>query len=125
MSQAKMPTSRPPGKKSDRIDPFDSPTFRKSMNNQCLVIRRLRFLFGYVLTMLLFSTLNCHAHESIFSWTYTTDLTPKGHSEIEQWVTWRHGKQAGDFDILDFREEIEYGVTDNFQAALYLNHAYH
>jgi hypothetical protein len=65
------------------------------------------------------------AHESIFAFTYTTDLLPKGKSEFEQWVTWRRGKAHGDFDIMDFREEIEYGITDNFQASLYVNHAYH
>jgi len=26
--------------------------------------------------------------------------------------------------VVDFREEFEYGVTDNFQLALYLNHHY-
>jgi hypothetical protein len=64
------------------------------------------------------------AHEAIFAWTYTTDLTPKGHGEFEQWVTPRWGKEHGSYSVVDFREEFEYGVTDNFQVALYLNHHY-
>ncbi len=65
-----------------------------------------------------------HAHEAIFSWTYTTDLTPQGHGEFEQWVTARWEKAHGTYQVFDFREEFEYGVTDNFQLALYLNHHY-
>ena len=64
------------------------------------------------------------ADESIFAWTYTTDLLPKGHWEIEHWTTGRFEKEHGTYNAFDFREEIEYGVTDDLQAALYLNHHY-
>ena len=33
-------------------------------------------------------------------------------------------KEHGSYSVIDFREEFEYGVTDNFQLALYLNHHY-
>ncbi len=72
----------------------------------------------------LFAVSSAHAHEAIFSWTYTTDLTPKGHGEFEQWVTTRWEKEHGSYSVVDFREEFEYGVTDNFQLAIYLNHHY-
>jgi hypothetical protein len=64
------------------------------------------------------------ADESIFAFTYTTDLLPKGRWEVEQWVTGRWAKEAGTYGVVDFREELEYGVTDNFQLAFYLNHHY-
>lgn len=62
------------------------------------------------------------AHESIFAWTYTPDLTRKGDGEFEQWVTARWEKEHGSYCVIDFREEFEYRVTDNFQVALCLNH---
>jgi hypothetical protein len=73
---------------------------------------------------LLFAVSTSHGHEAIFSWTYTTDLTPKGHGEFEQWITTRWEKEHGSYSVVDFREEFEYGVTDNFQLAIYLNHHY-
>jgi hypothetical protein len=69
------------------------------------------------------------AGEPMFGYVYTTDLLPQGKSEIEQWSTWRHQKAHGDFDLLENRTAYEYGVTDAFQLAGYINysytHAYH
>jgi hypothetical protein len=62
------------------------------------------------------------AEESIFAFSYTTDLLPQGGKEIEQWMTWRHQKNSGSYDQLEHRTEFEYGVTDSLQAALYLNY---
>jgi hypothetical protein len=39
-------------------------------------------------------------------------------------VTTRWEKEHGSYSVIDFREDFEYGVTDNFQLALYLNHHY-
>lgn len=61
------------------------------------------------------------AGEPLFGYLYTTDTLPKGQVEIEQWVTWRNEKIAGDFNQIDERTEVEYGLTDNFQVALYAN----
>ena len=76
------------------------------------------------LAALLFCVSNAKAHEAIFAWTYTTDLTAKGHGEFEQWITPRWEKEHGSYSVIDFREEVEYGVSDDFQIALYLNHHY-
>src|SRR5436189_1833030 len=70
-----------------------------------------------------FSSLAC-AGESIFAYTYTTDIQPKGRWEYEHQSTARFQKEHGDYTVLDSREEIEYGIADNFQIALYLNHHY-
>ena len=64
------------------------------------------------------------ASESQFGYMYTTDLLPKGQTEIEQWLTWRHGRSQGDMNVLEGRTEFELGVTDNFQAAFYAHYAY-
>jgi hypothetical protein len=75
--------------------------------------------FGLIfVAALLFAVSTSHGHEAIFSWTYTTDLTPKGHGEFEQWITTRWEKEHGSYSVVDFREEFEYGVTDNFQMAI-------
>jgi hypothetical protein len=69
------------------------------------------------------------AEEAMFGYVYTTDLLPKGAKEAEQWVTWRHQKIGGYYDQLEGRTELEYGLTDRLQTALYLNYnwtqAYH
>src|SRR5690242_15102063 len=84
----------------------------------------MRIALATVLGALLVGQSVTRADESIFAWTYTTDLAPKGHGEFEQWVTARWEKEHGRYNVFDFREEFEYGVTDNFQVALYLNHHY-
>jgi hypothetical protein len=87
-----------------------------------LSMARMKFLSA--LAAFLFCVSSVEAHEAIFAWTYTTDLTPKGHGEFEQWITPRWEKEHGNYSVIDFREEFEYGVTDDFQIALYLNHHY-
>jgi len=64
------------------------------------------------------------AAESQFGFVYTTDLLPKGEKEIEQWVTWRHQKIAGSYDLLEGKTAYEYGLTDDFQVALYASYAW-
>ncbi|HEX9434516.1 MAG TPA: DUF6662 family protein [Burkholderiales bacterium] len=62
------------------------------------------------------------AGESPFGYVYTTDTHPKGKREVEQWITRRHGQAKGDYDLWQARTEIEYGLTDRLQTALYLNY---
>ena len=61
------------------------------------------------------------AGESLFSRVYTTDTEPAGRFEIEQTVRNRNGRSMGTYSAFDYRTEFEVGVTDNFQAALYIN----
>ena len=65
------------------------------------------------------------ADERFFTYVYESDVLPKGRWEFEQWLTYRQGYPGGDRNynrhIWDFREEIEYGITDKLTAALYLN----
>ncbi|MBI1871029.1 MAG: hypothetical protein HYS07_07550 [Chlamydiae bacterium] len=62
------------------------------------------------------------ADERHFTYSYEADsILPKGHWELEQWVTLKEGKDEGKFHRWDFREEIEYGLTDRLTTALYLN----
>jgi hypothetical protein len=74
--------------------------------------------------LIAFSTIVLLAAASIASadarpFTFTTDTYPvgKGNIEFEQWATW---SQAGDENVFQFREELEFGVLDNFDLAFYL-----
>lgn len=65
------------------------------------------------------------ADERFFTYVYESDVLPKGKWEFEQWLTYRKGFTGGDRNftrhIWDFREEIEYGLTERLSVALYLN----
>ena len=65
------------------------------------------------------------ADERFFTYVYDADVLPKGKWEFEQWLTYRQGYPGGDRNysqhIWDFREEVEYGVTDRLSVAGYLN----
>jgi len=56
-----------------------------------------------------------------FTFVYDTYPVGKGAWEFEQWVTYsgRTDNEHG-YDRFDFREEIEFGLTDNFDLAFYL-----
>jgi hypothetical protein len=88
-----------------------------------LCIVAMKFRSAFAVTFLLCFVIE-RSHADIFAWTYTTDLTTKGETEFEQWVTTRWQKEHGNYEVVDFREELEYGVIENFQLALYLNHHY-
>jgi len=55
-----------------------------------------------------------------FTFLYEANTSAPGSFELENWVTWRHATGPGRFDQVDFRHELEYGVTDKFQASIYL-----
>lgn len=61
------------------------------------------------------------ADEPLFGYIYTTDLQPRGTFELEQWMTAALQKSQGDYKAFKLREEVEYGVTDDFQLAFYVN----
>lgn len=62
-----------------------------------------------------------YADEPIFGYTRTVDTLPKGAKEIELWATQRSDKGQGHYVAYDYRAEFEYGFTDRFTGALYLN----
>jgi len=56
-----------------------------------------------------------------FAWTYESGTMPRGVAEYEQWLTWRTDRDSdAKYDRLELRQEIEYGLTDRVQVALYL-----
>ena len=55
-----------------------------------------------------------------FAWVYESGTALKGTGEYEQWVTWKTDKDSdGSYDRLEFRQELEWGLTDRLQVGLY------
>lgn len=54
-----------------------------------------------------------------FTFLYEATTSAKGALELENWVTWKNAGGRDGFDKVDVRHEIEYGVTDKFQASIY------
>ena len=82
--------------------------------------RRTGLLLGAVATVSIAGQL-VHADPRKFSFVYQSTTASQGEVEYEQWVTWKtdKGSDSG-FDEFDFRHEIEFGITDDFQLAVYV-----
>jgi hypothetical protein len=69
------------------------------------------------------------ADERRFTYTYEPEVLPQGGLEFEQWITLRTQRTSGgevkqdNYNLWEIREELEYGVTDNYSVSLYLNTA--
>jgi hypothetical protein len=70
--------------------------------------------------------MNAKAGGRTFAYSYETTVMPKGVWEYEQHITWKTHKHDKDssFDRLDVRHEVEYGLTERLQAALYADWRY-
>ena len=64
------------------------------------------------------------AGEGLFSRAYTSETVPQGNYEIEQLVRERTGRVRGDYNAVDLKSEVEYGITDKLQVSYYVNTGY-
>jgi hypothetical protein len=55
-----------------------------------------------------------------FGFIYEAPTSPPGAVEMENFMTWQYATSAERSDQLAFRHEFEFGVTDRFQASIYL-----
>jgi hypothetical protein len=66
-----------------------------------------------------------HATDRLFTYTHEPETMPADGMEFEQWITSRTGRTSAvgedKYQAWDLREELEYGVTDNYTVSLYLN----
>jgi len=73
--------------------------------------------------------IGARADEKRFTYSYEPETLPQGGMEFEQWITLRTQRTKGgsvqqqNYNLWELREELEYGVTDNYSVALYLNTA--
>lgn len=75
---------------------------------------RTAFVVGIVAAALM---REAGAGERPFVYSYEAKPFVPGSIELENWVTWKHD---GDFNRLDFRHELEFGITERFQLGFYL-----
>lgn len=65
------------------------------------------------------------ADERRFTYVYEPETLPAGAMEVENWVTLRNQRSGQvdqkSYNRWDLRQEIEYGVTDRYSVALYIN----
>jgi len=55
-----------------------------------------------------------------FTYVYEVTTSPPGDVESENWVTWKtHKPDDRGFDQVEFRHELEFGVTEKFQVSVY------
>jgi hypothetical protein len=57
------------------------------------------------------------ADEQFFAFTKGAETLPHGRFEVYQFATLRTGKDSGNYYGYDFETEIEYGITDRWQAS--------
>lgn len=65
---------------------------------------------------------SARADDRPFAFAYTTDIEAESEKEIEQEITWASGHAREAFQGVESRSEFEYGFSDNFQGAFYLNY---
>src|SRR5215510_14265891 len=79
----------------------------------------VRFALPLTAALLVLATL-AHADPRPFTFTYDTYAVGKGNAEFEQWVTYQtRTDEDNSFTRYEFREELEYGLADNFDISLY------
>ena len=66
-----------------------------------------------------------HADDRRFTYTYEPETPVAGSLEVENWVTLGTQRSSAvgqkNYNQWDFRQELEYGVTDRYAVSLYVN----
>src|SRR5215831_2120436 len=55
-----------------------------------------------------------------FTYVYEAVTSPPGSVDFENWLTWERVNNPERSDQIAFRHELEIGLTDHFQASIYL-----
>jgi len=79
----------------------------------------------FVLSILLLSILPMvsafgGARHFTYFYLYEAPTSAPGSIELENWVTWQRIDDPERAGQIDFRHELEFGVTDKFQVSVYL-----
>jgi hypothetical protein len=81
------------------------------------VMRRLRLVCIFIVAFSPSITFGGVRH---FTFLYEAPTSAPGSLEFENWITWKRISGPDRSDEVDFRHELEYGVTDRFQVSVYL-----
>lgn len=78
-------------------------------------------LAASLLSPLLLAPGNAEAGARRFTYVYEATTSAPGSFEFETWATWKTSpREQRRFNAVDFRHEIEFGITDRLQAAVYV-----
>jgi hypothetical protein len=80
----------------------------------------MRQRLSFCLTILALSSSFCLGGVRHFTFLYEAPTSAPGSVELENSVTWRRTTDPEHVDQVDLRHEVEIGVTDRFQASIYL-----
>lgn len=72
------------------------------------------------LILLLLSDTGMAQHHRHFTWTYETTTLGQGEVDVEPWITYSTGRTHF-YNRYETRLEVESGITDRLQTAVYLN----
>ncbi len=79
-----------------------------------------RLIVYLLLSALLLPSLS-YAGARRFTYVYEATTAAPGTFELESWITWKTQREGDSrFRQLDFRHEVEFGVTDRLQMAIYV-----
>ena len=70
--------------------------------------------------LLCFLPVSAFAGARHFTFIYEATTSAPGSVEMENWVTWGRTNNPARSDEVSFRHELEFGITNNFQASVYL-----
>jgi len=93
----------------------EAPTGRGDYSRRCRAPHIMKLALGVLYASLLPSI--CFAGARHFTFVYEAPTSPPGSVEIENWATTRFDDG---FTDAQFRHEIEIGITEHFQASVYL-----
>lgn len=78
-------------------------------------------LAASLLSPLLLAPVKAEAGARRFTYVYEATTAAPGSFEFETWATWKTSpREQRRFNAVDFRHEIEFGITDRLQAAVYV-----
>ncbi len=81
------------------------------------MVKKLRLFCIFILTSW---PLICFGGVRHFTFLYEAPTSAPGSLELENWITSKRITGPDHSDQVDFRHELEYGVTDKFQVSVYL-----
>jgi hypothetical protein len=73
-----------------------------------------------ILLLIMWPTTAAHAGARHFTYIYEAVTSAPGSMDMENWVTWSRTSNPQRVDEVDFRHEFEVGITDKFQASVYV-----
>jgi hypothetical protein len=73
-----------------------------------------------ILLLIMCPTTAAHASARHFTNIYEAVTSAPGSVDVENWVTWSRTTNPQRVDEVDSRHEFEFGITDKFQASVYV-----